>query len=175
MGTVTGSTGLTGRTSVVIDLKNVKKQDLNEVLDELNIDTGIKWSWGTGPKQANCLFHDNDEADYTSGKVKNIHATDLKGAFGEEITLNNLKLLYVKNTHATLELHILGGTTPIQICPTVETPTDPLPVIKIAPGGFELWINPTEAGLDVTENFNLKFQAGSEGTVTFDYALMGLD
>jgi len=167
------STDLTGRTRVIIDLKNVEDlaTKLKPVLDDLNIDTGIKWTWGTGPKQANCLFHDSDSADNSSGLVKDIHATDLKSAFGDVITLDALKLLYVKNTHATLELHILGGTTPVGILSAVDGPD----VIKIAPGGFFLWVDPTENGLDVTSNSNLKFLAGSAGTVTFDYALMGLD
>lgn len=175
MGTAS-STNLTGRTGIIIDLKNIKKLDLNDVLDELNIDTGIKWSFGVGPKQANCLFHDSDEADGTNGLVKNINTGTVdavlqESAFGDLITLDALKLLYVKNTHATLELHLLGGTTPIGICAGTD------PIIKIAPGGFMLWIDPTKDGLDVKTggNSNLKFLAGSTGTVTFDYALMGLD
>ncbi len=53
------STNLTGRTGVVIDLKNVNDLDtkLADILDELGVDTSIKWSFGPGIKACNVLFH----------------------------------------------------------------------------------------------------------------------
>jgi len=163
------STDLTGRTSVVIDLKNVKTLDLNEVLDELGIDCSIKWTFGTGANQATILFHDKDSGDESTGKVVDVHDGSLKDAFGDVLTMDAIKLLFVKNTHATLSLEVLGGTTPIGIC------KDATDIIVIEPGGFLLWVCPTAAGIDVTTNCKLKFLAAAAGTVTFDYAILGLD
>lgn len=166
----TSSTGLTGKTSIIVDLKNIKALDLNEVLDELNIDTGIKWTWGIDVNQVNLLFHDQDSTDETGKTIAVNAGATIKNAFGDFITMEALKLLYIKNTHASLTLNVLGtAITAIPIC------ADPNDIIEIPPGGFMLFVCPTAAGLDVTTNENLKFAAKTAGTITFDYALMGLD
>lgn len=163
------STSLSGKTDIVINLENKKEIDLAETLDTLKISTGIDWSFGVGDNQANCLFHDSDSTDDT-GKTIAINAgSTIKNPFGDDITMEALKLLYVKNTHATLTLEVLGtAVTAIPIC------ADPSDIIEIPPNGFMLFVSPL-TGLDVSTNENLKFASKVAGTITFDYAIMGLD
>jgi len=167
MGTVS-ATALTGGSRIVVDIRNTKLDTAKLVatLDALSINTGINWSFGVGENQANLLFHDSDEGD----KVINIHeGGSIKTSFGDDVTMDALKLLYVKNTHPTLSLEVLGGATPLAIC------ADSSDIIVIPPGGWILWVDPSAAGIVTDTNFNLKFAVVTTGTVTYDYAIMGLD
>ena len=53
-------TALTGKSSIKIDIdyKSNLATKLKETLDALSIDTSIKWTYGTGAKQGNVLFHE---------------------------------------------------------------------------------------------------------------------
>ena len=166
------STDLTGRTGVVIDLRNIKALDLNDVLDELGIDSGIKWTFGTGVKQANILYHDKLTIAQAASETLDLYASgSLKDAFGDDLTMAAIKLLYIKNTSAdltvsvfggaALDLLIMGGTTDAQ---------------KLPPEGFMLWACPTAAGIVTTTNKNLKLavSAGS-GSAIIEVVALGLD
>lgn len=171
MGTALG-TALAGGSRIVVDIQNKKTDSakLADTLDNLNINTGINWSFGTGENQANLLFHDSDSTDDT-GKTINVTDGSVKTPFDPVtgLTMEALKLLYVKNTHATLYLEVLGGATPLAIC---EDASD---IIVVPPGGWILWVDPSAAGIVTTANKNLKFASVLAGTITFDYVIMGLD
>jgi len=168
------STNLTGRTGVVIDLKNVNAltTKLADILDELGIDTSIKWSFGEGVKACNVLYHEKHTITQSASKTLDINAgsPSLKDAFGDTLTLKAIKFLYIKNTSedllvsvfggGSLDLLIMGGTTD---------------VMKVSPGGFILWADPTAAGIVTTVNLNLKLavSAGS-GDAIIDVVIMGL-
>lgn len=163
------STGLVGNSNVVINIQNKKALDLDTVLDALNINAGIAWSYGTGANQANLLWHDAGSTDDT-GETLDVYAGTLKNAFGGLITMEAIKLLYVKNTHATLTLKVGGASSvSIGIC------ADNTDIIEIPPGGFILWTCPTAAGIVTTTNKNLKLASKTAGTITYNIVLMGLD
>jgi len=164
------ATALAGKSNIVISLEHKKGIDLSTILDELKISCGVDWTFGTGANQANCLFHDSRSTDNTGETIDVYEGGVEKNAFGDALTMEAIKLLYVKNTHATLTLEVLGtATTAIGIC------ADPSDIIEIPPGGFNLWACPTAAGIVTTTNMNLKFAAKTSGTITFDVAIMGLD
>lgn len=163
------TTNLKGKSNVVISLDGEKAIDLATTLDSLKISSGIDWSFGTGANQANLLFHDSDSTDDT-GKTIDIYAGSSKNAFGDTLTMEAIKLLYIKNTHATLTLKVFGGSSV-----DVAVLADPTDILEIPPGGIFLWVCPTAAGIVTTTNKNLKFASKTAGTITFDYALMGLD
>lgn len=164
------STNLTGKSNIVISIENAKDLDLNTILDTLKISTGVDWSFGTGANQANLLFHDSDSTDDT-GKTINVYDSgSLVTAFGDALTMEALKVLYVKNTHASLTLEVFGGASN-----DVDILADTSDILEIPPGGMFLFIDPSAAGLVTTSNKNIKFAAKTAGTITFDYAIMGLD
>lgn len=166
------SSNLTGRTGVVIDLKNIKALDLNEVLDELGIDTSIKWTFGTGANQANVLYHDKLTIAQSADETLDLYASgSLKDAYGDALTMAAIKLLYIKNTSedltvsvfggAALDLLIMGGTTD---------------ALKLPPGGFEFWACPTAAGIVTTTNKNLKLAVSAgTGSAIIELVALGLD
>ena len=164
-------TGLTGTTKVVMSLANVNTIDLNALLDTLQIETGVDWTYGTGINQANLLFHDSRSIDDT-GETLDLYtnAIAIKDAFGNAVTMEAIKLLYLKNTHATLVLEVFGNTSLDLLI--MESTAD---AVLIQPGGFFLWVAPTAAGIVTTTNEKLFIAAASTGTVTYDIVAMGLD
>ena len=174
------TTDLTGRTSVSIDLKNVENlaTKLKEVLDELNISTSIKWSYGTGPKQCDVLLHEKLTITQAQAQTLNLYdtaASALQDAFGNDLTMEAIKFLFIQNRSEDLYVEIFaGGDNDLLIM--VPAGAEGVDKLKIKPLGFFLWCDPSEAGIATTENKNLKFlvEAGS-GEAIIDVVAMGLD
>lgn len=174
------STNLTGRTGVVIDLKNVNDLEtkLADILDRLGIDTSIKWSFGEGLKACEVLFHSKRtiaaegsetlKLNDSSGEAGVLKLTD---AFGVPLTMKAIKFLYIKNT-SELIVSVFGGTNGLLIMSGV---TPPVETMQLEAGGFMLWACPTAAGIVTTTNENLKLavEAG-EGSAIIDVVAMGL-
>ncbi len=162
--------GLTGNTNALINLKYTDGLDLSSVLDQLDINIGITWSYGTGANQANLLFHDSRSTDDTGETLDLFASGSLVDAFGNALTMAAIKLLYIKNTHATLELEVFGGVSLDLLI--IDSTAD---AIIIPAGGVFLWMCPTAAGIVTSTNKNLKIAAVTAGTITYDIVAMGLD
>lgn len=166
------SSNLTGKTNIVIDLKNIKALDLNEVLDELGIDTGFKWTYGTGANQAQVLFHDKRTIAQAASETLDLYASGtLKDAFGDALTMEAIKFLYIKNTSVDLTVSVFGGAALDLLIMGGTTDSQELP-----PGGWLAWACPTPAGIVTTTNKNLKLavSAGS-GSAIIEVVALGLD
>lgn len=168
------STNLTGKTGVVIDLKNVNDlaTKIDEALDQLGIDTSIKWSFGEGVKACNVLYHEKHTIAQGAQKTLDINtgSPSLKDAFGDTLTLKAIKFLYVKNTSADLKVAIFGkGTLDLLI---MDGMTDKLWLEK---EGFFVWACPTAAGVVTTVNVNLELTVGAgSGNAIIDVVILGL-
>ena len=135
-----------------------------------NINESITWTYGTGANQFEVLFQDSRSTDDT-GETLDLYASGaLLDSFGNALTMENLKLLYIKNTHASLILELFGNTALDLLI--VSGTTDAL---EIPAGGHFLWIAPTAAGIDLTTNKNLFVAATTSGTITYDIVAAGLD
>lgn len=176
------STGLTGRTGVVIDLKNVNDltTKLADILDELGVDTSIKWSWGDGVKACNVLYHEKftiagggqNTLDINAGTVKvgEAAATPVLDAFGDALTLKAIKFLYIKNTSPALKVSIFGSA---DLDLLIMSSTADKLVLETE--GFFLWACPTAAGVDTTDNTNLELTvSGSEGEAIIEVVILGV-
>jgi len=168
------STGLTGNTKVVIDLKNVNDlaTKLSDAIDELGIDTGIKWTFGELAQQVDVLYHEKHTIDQAASKTLDINAgtPSLKDAFGVALTLKAIKFLYIKNRSGDLIVSVFGGADNDLLIMGGTTDAEQLP-----PGSFLVWACPTAAGIVTTVNKNLKLavSAGS-GSAIIDVAILGL-
>jgi len=172
------STNLTGRTRVVIDLKNVKDlaPRIDETLDQLGIDTGIKWSFGEGEKAVNVLYH--AKHTITGGNQEtldiNLGATNLKDAFGDALTLKAIKFLYVKNTSTEHKVSLFGkgGDDLLLMDPDGAENVDKVVLEK---EGFFLWACPTAAGVVTTTNKYLELTAGAgAGDAIIEVVILGV-
>lgn len=166
------STDLTGRTSITIDLRNVNDLALSDVLDELNIDTSIKWSFGESLKQAEVLYHDKITVAQAGSQTLNLHssANGLVDAFGVPLTMKAIKFLYIKNTSEDLTVSVFGGSALDLLIMSGMTDS-----LQLPPGGFMLWACPTAAGIVTTANYNLKLAASADsGSAIVEVVAMGL-
>jgi len=174
------STNLTGRTGVVIDLKNVENlaTKLKEVLDELNISTSIKWSFGDQAKQCNVLLHEKLTITQAQGQTLNLFDTAgsaLQDAFGNDLTMEAIKFLYVQNRSEDLYVEIFGGGSD-DLLLMVPDGAENVDKLKIKPEGFFMWADPSIAGIVTTTKKNLKFLVASgSGEAIIDVVAMGLD
>lgn len=170
------STDLTGRTRVVIDLKNVEDlaTKLKPVIDELNIDAGIKWTFGALAKQCNVLLHEKLTIAASGNQTLNLFDTAgsaLQDAFGNDLTMEAIKFLFIKNTSLDLTVSIFGGGALDLLIISGTTDSIVLP-----PESFMLWACPTAAGIVTTANKNLKFAVGAgSGNAIINVVAMGLD
>lgn len=170
------TTNLTGRTGVEIALKNVEllATKLDEVLDELNISSSIKWSFGTGAKQCDVLLHEKLSIGQGASQTLNLFdsgAGELEDAFGNLLTMAAIKFLYIKNNSEDLYIEIFGGVALDLLI--MSSTADKL---KIKPEGFFLWADPSIAGIVTSTNKNLKFTVGAgSGSAIIDVVAMGLD
>ncbi len=165
------STGLSGRTGITIQLQHKKLIDLDTVLDSLNINCGINWSWGTAANQANLLYHDKVESIGVGGTEIDLGATDVqKDAFGDFATFSAVKMLYARNLDETNDLILFGKlTTGILIPSTAVVAAD----FVIPPLGFFLWVDPSAAGLVLSTN-DILLLTSSASTVDAEIAILGL-
>lgn len=173
------TTNLTGRTGVNIELINVENlaTKLKEVLDELNIKTSIKWSFGTGANQCDVLFHEKLTITQAAAQTLNLYDTGgaLQDAFGNELTMEAIKFLFIQNRSEDLYVEIFAGGTDDLII-MVPAGAEGVDKLKIKPLGFFMWADPSIAGIVTTSKKNLKFLVeGGAGSAIIDVVAMGLD
>lgn len=170
------STNLTGRTGVIIELKNVENlaTKLKEVLDELNIKTSIKWSFGTGIKQCDVLLHEKLTITQAQAETLNLYDTGgsaLQDAFGNDLTMEAIKFLFIQNRSEDLYIDVFGGGANDLLILTGTTDE-----LRIPPLGFFMWADPSAAGIVTTSFKNLKILvAAGAGEAIVDVVAMGLD
>jgi len=177
------TTSLTGRTRVIIDLKNVEDlaTKLKPVIDELNLDVGIKWDFGPLAKQCNVLLH--EKLTITQGQAQTLNLYDTAGsalvdAFGNDLTMEAIKFLFIKNRSADLYVEVFGGSTDAEdlLIMVPAAADDNVDKLKIPPEGFFLWADPSAAGIVTTSKKNLKFTVeGGVGSAIIDVVAMGKD
>jgi len=162
-------TELSGRSSIQIKINSAQTDTakLAKTLDDLNLNVGVNWAFGTGANEANLLYHATLTATSSQATV-DISDSGILDVYADACSFKGLKLLYIKNTHATVTLILGGDTNEINLF------TDAADEILVPPGGYLLWIDPSAAGLDVSgDDKNLTIQ-GSGNDVTYDIVLMGL-
>ncbi len=164
------TTDLAGRTGAQIILTGKKAIDLATTLDELKVSAMHDWTYGTGANQINVMWHDSRTTDDT-GETHDIYAGgSLINSFGDALTMEAIKILLVRNTHATLTLEILGT-----VSTGLDIVADASDIIELPPGGIFYWDCPTAAGIVTITNKDLKFACKTAATISYDVAIAGLD
>lgn len=166
------STNLTGKTGIIIDLRNINDLALSDVIDELSIDTNIKWSFGELAKQAEVLYHDKISVIQAGSETLNLYSSSngLVDAFGVPLTMKAIKFLYIKNTSPVLTVSVFGGSALDLLIMSGMTDSMQLPAES-----FMLWACPTAAGIVTTTNYNLKLAASAgEDVALVEVVALGL-
>lgn len=167
-----GTTRLAGHAGVVIDLTHYLAGDLSE-RRATQLINNLGWTYGTGANQVNIIYSDTVTlADGANSTIDLYASGTYLDIFNRDLTMEALKLLYIKNNSDDATLLVLGGVaTDIGIC------SDTSDVIEVKPGGIFIWVDPSAAGLDITTNKNLKIEHDGTGSDTMDVDIiaMGLD
>jgi len=166
--------GLTAKVNIMLSLVHTKSLDLNTPTDTINETRGKSFTNGTGANQADTIWHDtrpladaaNDTLDLHTGTDDAGNITD---AFGDAVTLDILKALYIKNKSTDANL-LIGGAAATQL----GLFADPADVLKLPPGGEFLYIAPDATGLDVTTNESLKLAHDGTGSSILNYDIIAI-
>ena len=161
-------TGLTGKTGANVFLEYSGAVEVGTPKVVVARFSPISWTWGTGANQINCLFQDSRSTDDTGETID--MTTGQIDCFGNVMSMTALKFFYIKNTHATLLLEILGNGDVDLLIATGTTDA-----IEIPAGGEFYWSAPTAAGIVTTANKKLFIACTTAATITYDLIMGGLD
>ena len=166
-----GTTKIIGHAGPALSLTAFLAGDLTEIQVPVLLNN-IGWSYGTGANAVNVVYADIVPLNNGQTIVMDLNAGAYRDVFTRLLSLEAVKLVYVKNNSADATLEILGsGANSILIC---KANTD---VIVIQPGGTFMWIDPSASGLDCEPA--VEFQLTHPGTgaagVNVDVIIMGLD
>ncbi len=142
--------------------------DLSDVKDSLSLKDTDTMETGTSADQADLLYHDQRTLNADS---ENLDLAALVDSFGDTITIEKIKAIYVRVvTTTTLHTLTLGGATASAIATLFGATTDK---VVIGPNGRYLNWNPGDGWAVNTATAKLlELDAGTH-TVTYDIALWG--
>jgi hypothetical protein len=163
---------LTAKLNLLLNLEHTKALDLNTLRDAMNLTRGVSLTNGTGANQADSLFHDVRTLADAANETLDLHDGTLVNGFGDTVTLNKLKGIYIKNNSLDANL-LIGGAATVQL----GIFNDVTDVLKLPPGGDFFMTAPGSAGVDVTTNSKLKIAHDGTGTssLTYDIIVVGVD
>jgi hypothetical protein len=163
---------LTAKLNLLLNIEHTKTMDLNTLRDAMNLTRGVSLANGTGANQADAVFHDTRTLADAATETLDVHDGTLVNAFGDTLTLNKLKAIYIKNNSADANL-LIGGAAATQL----GIFADPTDILKLPPGGDFFMTAPGSAGIDVSTNSDLKIAHDGTGTssLTYDIIVVGVD
>lgn len=162
--------GLTAKFKLNLDIVQTKTDNFGQ--HEIRATRGVSFADGTGADQADTLWQDSRTLADDANETLNLHDGTLIDSFGDAVTLNILKALYVRNT-STDAILLIGGVD----VNCVGLFVDPNGVFKLRPGG-DLFISaPDINGIDVTGDPNLRMEHDGAGdsNMIYDVIIVGVD
>ena len=176
-----GTTRIMGKAGPIINLAMYLATDLSELAGPLKIEAP-KWEYGTGAGAVDVIYADTITLAKSGVATLDLYASSgedlLLDIFQRALTMEALKFLYIQTrtvdeeVPADATLKLFGGEAlDIEICGGATE------IVVVPPGGAFLWTNPTQAGLDITENMNLYLKDDGSGAagMKVDIIAMGID
>ena len=161
---------LTGKTGVSLFLEYLGAAEIGTPKVVVSRFSPVSWTRGETASAIEVIFQDQRTTDNT-GETLNIYDSGtLLDCFGNALTIDALKFLYLKNTHATLVLEVFGNAAADLLI--LSGTTDAL---EIPPGGEFYWSGPTAGGIVTSTNKNLFIKSKTAGTISYDIILGGYD
>lgn len=163
---------LTAKMRISINIDYTSARDLGTATLPIQLDRGITLTNGTGALKGDICF--DDTRTLTDGANETIDVRSITDAYGNALTFDIIRGLYIKNGSSDSGLDI-GGAAATQLAIFVDQASDKL---TIPPGGefFMTW--PDGTGLDTTTNKDLKLEhdsAGAAEDLTYDIIIVGED
>ena len=164
---------LSATLNILFNCINTKALDLNTARDILALTGGVTFTDGTGANQADTLFHDTRTLADGANETLDLYASGtLTDAFGDALTIETLKALYIKNN--STDANLLIGAAAVNAIGLFSDSSD---ILKLPPGGELVFIAPDATGVDITTNKNLKIAHDGTGSsdLTYDIIVIGVD
>ena len=157
---------------LLMRLTHTKAVDLSTLSDPLSLSRGVELTNGTGANQADTVWHDTRTLADGANETLDLHDGSLTDVFGDAVTIDELKVLYIKNNSTDANL-LIGGAAATQL----GLYNDVSDILKLRPGGEFLVTAPDAAGIDITTNSDLKIAHDGTGTssLTYDIIAIGVD
>jgi len=144
-------------------------QNLSNLADRLSINRALELPNGTGANQANVLYHGQRTLADAADETLDLYGGTLLDSLKNALTMEKLKVLFLKNTSVEASLLIGGaGTTPVDLF------ADPADAFKLRPGGVFLTTAPDANGILLTTNKNLKLAHDGTGTSNLVYEIIAI-
>lgn len=170
-----GTTRVSGNAGAMIDLAMFLAGDLTELKGPIKIATP-KWIYGTGAGAVNVIYADTITLADGANTTLDLYASgSLLDIFKQDLTMTALKFLFLRNNSEDATLLAFGGlANDITVLTGMTTENV---VLNIKPGGHICWSDPSDAGLVITTNKNLKLEHDGSGSSSMDVDVvaMGLD
>lgn len=158
-----------GSSEVRINLNVSKSLDLSSVQDTLAKSVKTTFSSDeTAAHEVDTVFHDKRTLATAANETLDLTAS-LTNAFGDLVTIFDLKLLYVRNTSTTDSL-LVGGAASTQL-PIFDDGSDKL---LMPPQSHFVLVFEDENGLIVNSNDKLKMEHNAETASSLDYEIVML-
>jgi len=161
---------LTTRIALGFDLLYQATTDLGTPQDRVTLNRLIELANGIGANQANMVFRGSRSLADGADETLDLYSSGtLLDPLRYALTMEKLKVLYIKNTSTEANLLIGGAeTTPVLL---FDDPTD---IFKLRPGGIFLTTAPDADGIDLTTNKDLKLAHDGTGTSDLAYEIIAI-
>lgn len=158
---------LSGSVKTQFNMNATKTRDLGVISWPVNFTETLSLTSGIGANQVNEMFDDDRTLAGGANEELDLSGT-LLNAFGDTIAFVGVKLLYIKNNSATETLTV-GGAAATAWEPWAGAAGD---AVKIPPGGFILWTNPSAAGWAVAAGVTDKLKILNSGGASTTYRIV---
>ena len=160
---------LTAKMLLSINIEYSKTHDLSTADAPIRKSRGISWTDGIGADQADTVFQDTRTLADAANETIDLHDGSLEDDFGDALTLDKLKALYIKNNSDDACL-LIGGAVANQLGLFVDVSD----IFKLHPGGEIFITAPKAAGIDVTTNADLKLEHDGTGSSSLTYDIIAV-
>lgn len=167
---------LTAKILLNIGIEYSITDDLSTKEAPIRKSRGVSLTNGTGANQADTVFQDVRTLADDANETIDLHDGALENDFGTPLTLDVLKVLYIKNNSTDANLYI-GGSDANQLDLFVND-ANYGDMLKLPPGGEFLFIAPNAIGID-TNSTNAYLEIWHDGSgsnsLTYDFIAVGVD
>lgn len=172
VGLAFATSSLTAKILLNIGIEYSVTDDLSTKEAPIRKSRGVSLANGTGANQADTVFQDVRTLTDDANETLNLNLGSLENDFGTALTLDILKVLYIKNNSSDANL-LIGGSDANQ----VDLFGDVSDILKLPPGGEFLLIAPDVTGIDVSTDPNLEIWHDGTGSssLTYDIIVVGVD
>lgn len=164
---------LTSKFDINLNITYTGSPDIGSLIQQITESRGCTLTNGTGANKGDICYEATRTLADAASEELDLHDGTLKDRYGNSLTFDIVRQLYIKNNSSDAGLDI-GGAAATQVALFGDPASD---ILTILPGGEFVFTAPNAAGLDVSANAHLKIAHDSTGSssLTYDIIICGED